>query len=225
MNLDALDFTMDALLRRARAVYAEHVALLAESEALRVAQQKLVHAEGVTTEADPSPLAAAAARAHSDSYLARVRAIATGWEAGDLSMLRAEVAASPVGLIVAGSAASGAGLVASFVKARATGALFDVLARASTDDHRAADLAWAAWPQLATVLTCVVGAWAAAVARDFLFARARAQRVVDVRVRYLAAMLSQDLAFHDAHRSGELALRLAGDPEALDDAVLFTLER
>lgn len=214
---------MDFVLRRARAAYAEHCALLAESEALRVEQLKLVHAQSAVS--DPSPLAAAAARAHGDSYIARLRSIATGWEAGDLAMLLAEFRASPVHLIVAGSAASGAGLVASFVKARATGALFDALARASAGDGDvAAGFAWAAAPLL-TVLLCVVGSWFAAVARDFFFARARARRIVAVRVRYLAAMLSQDLAFHDAHRSGELALRLAGDPEALDDAVLFTLER
>lgn len=67
--------------------------------------------------------------------------------------------------------------------------------------------------------------WACSICRDYCFARARAERLLSSRTRYMASIMRQDLAFHDSNRSVELAERLQKDPDAVDDIVLYTLER
>ncbi len=81
-----------------------------------------------------------------------------------------------------------------------------------------------------------------ALIQDYLYALAKAERVLATRTRYFASIISQvrnlpellvgppndivqpqDLGFHDANRSTELAQRLMADPEAMDDFVLYTL--
>ena len=214
------------LLTMIRQVYDEHLELLRESEVLRLEQARLMsNAAASVSQNVESELERAAASAHGDSYVSRLLSATKGWEWRDVELLLEEFREAPRALIVTGSLASGMVTVLAFLKANATGALFNLFARATSGAAISRELMDAALPLLLAVFCCVAGEWLANVARDFLFARARARRLITVRLRYLAAMLSQDAAFHDAHRSGELALRLSIDPDALDDAVLFTLER
>lgn len=78
---------------------------------------------------------------------------------------------------------------------------------------------------LAVLITLAAVDWVACVVRDYCFERARAARLLRSRLGYFAAMLRQDLAFHGGHPSTELAMRLSADPAALDDFVLFSLDR
>jgi ABC-type multidrug transport system fused ATPase/permease subunit len=81
------------------------------------------------------------------------------------------------------------------------------------------------WRSIALLAGLAVVDWVACTLRDFLFERARASRLLSSRVQYLSAMMRQDLAFHDAHKSSDLAQRLSSDPEAMDDFTIYALDR
>ena len=157
------------------------------------------------------------------SYVQRVVIAATTWrETLDVENLLCEVRAAPVALILSASLASSGVIVFQFLKTRTTGQLLDMISRGKT----VGDVSAAPWVHLIGLLVlfgcCEI---CCGIAKDYLFSQARAARVVRARVAYFSSMLGQELAFHDKHRSAELAHRLSVDPEAMDDAVLYSLDR
>lgn len=197
-----------------------------------------------------SALEEAAAASHHETIVQRVYRAVTTFDAAELrDMLNDFASDHAANVNVAAGSLASAGVVGATVwKARCVGRLYDSLtggdggglsallsgagaaklatvAAASPLPPDSAHVWWSHGALLLAVLGASLAEWALSVARDYSFGRARAARVVASRRRYLAAMLSQDMTFHAANNSAVLAQRLQSDPEALDDAAIYSLER
>jgi ABC-type multidrug transport system fused ATPase/permease subunit len=191
-----------------------------------------------------SALEEAAAASHHETIVQRVYRAVTTFDAAELRDMLTDFSSdhSANVNVAAGSLASAGVVGATVWKARCVGRLYDsltggaggglsaLLAGGAAGAANVAPLDSAhAWRSHGALLVAVLGAslaeWALSVARDYSFGRARAARVVASRRRYLAAMLAQDMTFHAANNSAVLAQRLQSDPEALDDAAIYSLER
>jgi ABC-type multidrug transport system fused ATPase/permease subunit len=229
-------FSMAAFWRR-------HTALLAEAEALQRREQR--DDEGATGRAHDDTSSPSSPTPPPPS--SRLWTLFCGsLRADDLHRLWDEVRSplNPTGLIVAASLCSLGHAICDAGRGVAAGLVTDVFLRGAPTTSTPspapspvlASLAALVppillpdWPEASAALLLVLlvslGEWAFSIGRDALFARARAQRMLASRTALMASLVAQDLAFHDEHRSAALAERLARDPDAIDDFVLFTLER
>lgn len=227
--------------------YREQAALLAESEALR-REQEAAGAAAPGAGTDPSS-AAAVAVAEADAagrtgdsgedaadVLSGLPALLLGaWPRRDLARLRDEFADAPWRYAAPAALCSLGHALCEVAKGFALGRVTDALAghvlapplpaASATPLPAATSPAPAAGAALAALVLVQLLEWTLAVARDYLFACARAERALRSRTRYMAALLRQDLAFHARHRSAALASRLQSDPAAADEIVVFSLER
>lgn len=127
-----------------------------------------------------------------------------------LGLARPEAAALVVALLFM-IAAEASGLIAPLIVARAYDALVDP-ALDSSERMRAISRA------MTLVVAIHVGGIACGFARSALMAVAGERVVARLRNRLFAAILAQDIAFFDEHKSGELISRLGSDATLLNQA-------
>jgi len=166
------------------------------------------------------------------------------WTFSDFRLAYAALESTPWRFVLPASIASVAVVWLNFARARTLGTILDQLGAApvllqstgveAPAGGRGGVLSGVAatlggsgdfWRSIALLAGLAVVDWVACTLRDFLFERARASRLLSSRVQYLSAMMRQDLAFHDAHKSSDLAQRLSSDPEAMDDFTIYALDR
>jgi ABC-type multidrug transport system fused ATPase/permease subunit len=166
------------------------------------------------------------------------------WALSDFRLAYAALESAPWRFVLPASIASVAVVWLNFARARTLGTILDQLGAAplllqatgveAPAGVRGGLLSGVAatfggsgdfWRSIALLAGLAVVDWVACTLRDFLFERARASRLLSSRVQYLSAMMRQDLAFHDAHKSSDLAQRLSSDPEAMDDFTIYALDR
>ena len=168
-----------------------------------------------------------------DDSLSGLPALLLGaWPRRDLARLRNEFVDAPWHYSAPAALCSLGHALCEVTKGFALGRVTDalaghLLAPPSPAAHAPAASAPAAsaGAALAALVLVQLLEWGLAVARDYLFACARAERALSSRTRYMGALLRQDLAFHAHHRSAALAARLQSDPSAADEIVVFSLER
>ena len=222
------------------AAWAQHKALLRESEALRAAQE----AEGSHTAADSCiPAAPASLR----TFFTLAHWLGPGFTWARARAMANELRFPRTALLAA--VAVGLACVLNVFIARARGELLDAMAGAGSalllragagagtgapppppppplPSAWAQLLGWA--PGLAALKRLVVLSlleWGCLVAKDVLLGLARASRTGASRALYFAALVRQDLAFFGAQHSAALAARLAEDPETLDGLLVHGPER
>ena len=252
------------MLRRIRAGFAEHEALMVSAEKLRIEQEAAArgaglvivsssrekHASPTGSELSDSAFEAAAAASHHETIFQRVHRAVTTWNTEELRDMFSDFTSDTEvnRYVLMGSACSTLVIWAQITKAKMIGRLYDSLTATNALSSIASSLTppkvdlpaasadqstiavtphnWYAHASLlVAVLLSSLAEWALGVGRDYSFGRAKAARVVVSRKRYLDAMIKQDLTFHSVNKSTELSQRLQSDPDALDDAAVYSLER
>ena len=228
-------FFEKAMLGSLRAAWAEHQAMLAASEALRLAQDAAAappaSAAGPTGAPPPPQLPPPTLWQH---WVGR-------WTREEAAVLLRELRAGTPRSALYGGLVVLAGCGCGILKMQSRGACLDALASLAPGLLAPAAAAgappppppplarlweWrAGWEALAWLALWTALEWAAGVGKDVLLALARAQRSAQSRALYFASLLRQDAAFHAAHPSGELAARLASDSECLDGLCVHGPER